>query len=179
MIVPFSDDASRLQRTAASRALESCNLTLERYGLALSSADIRELVASRTEALHTAARVEFGSGVLEDLVRAFASSPYVTQETFAQTIIELQALFYEVRNETLDQIPDEDLISRMRSLFDEFAGGDLDYLGEALLEGLGRSVRDENAAMNAHTLAQHRYNVSDWVDETYAPAWEGASWLDE
>lgn len=179
MIVPFGRDAGEIQLAAVSRTLASCNPALERHGISLSAADIRALAASRTDALVASGRVEFGSGILEDLVLAFAGSPYVAQETFAETIIGLQDLFYEVRNETLDQVPDDDLIAQMRSLFDEFAGGDLDYLAEALLEGLGRRVRDENAAMNAHTLAQHRYNVSDWVDETYAPAWEGASWLDE
>jgi hypothetical protein len=37
----------------------------------------------------------------------------------------------------------------------------------------------DNAAMNAHTLAARRYDVSKWVDATYAPPWEGSSWLDE
>lgn len=179
MIVPFGGDVSAMQLAVASRALESCNPALERQGISLSAADVQALVTSRPRALHTAGRVEFGGGVLEDLVLAFAGSPYVAQETFAETIVDLQDLFYEVRNETLDQIPDDDLIARMRSLFDEFAGGDQDYMAEALIDGLGRRVRDENAAMNAYTLAQHRYNVSDWVDETYAPGWDGASWLDE
>lgn len=168
-----------MRLAAASRALESCNPVLERHGLSLTATDIRVLVASRAEALHAAGRIEFGGGILEDLVLAFAGSPYVSQDTLTETVIEMQELFYEVRNEMLEQIPDDDLIARMRSLFDEFAAGDTSLLAEALLDGLGRRIRDEAAAMNAHTLAQHRYNVSDWVDETYAPAWEGASWLDE
>ncbi len=179
MIVPFSGDLGEIRLAAACRALESCNPALKRHGLSLTAADARALVAGRAEALRATGRIEFGVGIVEDLVLAFAGSPYVSQDTFTETVIELQELFYEARNETLEQIPDDDLIARMRSLFDEFAAGDLDLLAEALLDGLGRRVRDEGAAMNAYTLAQHRYNVSDWVDETYAPAWEGASWLDE
>lgn len=179
MIVPFGQSAADIQLAAASREIEACNPALARHGLSLSEQDIQALVAGRLEALQTAGRIEFGGGVAQDLVLAFAGSPYVSQETLVETILELQELFYEVRNETLDQIPDDELIAKMRSLFDEFAGGDLGYLAEALLDGLGRQVREEDAAMNAPTLAQHRYNVSDWVDETYAPAWEGASWLDE
>ncbi len=176
MIIPFGQDAAQVQIV---RRLESCNPVIERYGLSLSTQDVRALAVGRLEALQTTERIEFGGGVVDDLVLAFASSPYVSQATFVETILELQDLFYEVKNESLEQVPDDELIAKMRSLFDEVAFGDLDYLEEALCEGLGRRVREENAAMNELMLAHHRYNVSDWVDDTYAPAWEGASWLDE
>lgn len=179
MIVPFGEDPAEMQLAAARRSLEACNPLIERYGLSLSAMDIRALAAGRTEALQTAGRIEFGGGVVEDLVLAFASSPYVSQETFVETVLELQELFYEVKNESLEQVPDDELIARMRQLFDEFANGDLGYLEEALVEGLARHVREEDPAMNGIMLAHYRYNVSDWVDATYAPAWEGASWLDE
>jgi hypothetical protein len=179
MIVPFGQDPAQIERMSTGRGLESCNPVLQRYGLSLSAQDVQVLVAGRLEALQATGRIEFGGGVVEDLVLAFAGSPYVSQETFVETVLELQDLFYTVKNETLEQIPDDDLIAKMRSLFDEYANGDLGCLEEALVEGLGRHVREEDAAMNALMLAHHRYNVSDWVDETYAPAWEGASWLDE
>jgi hypothetical protein len=179
MLVPFEQDAVQIQLATASRALESCNQAIGRYGLSLSAQDVRALVAGRLEALQTTERVEFGGDVTKQLVLAFASSPYVSQPTFAETVLELQDLFYEFKNESLEQIPDDELIATMRSLFDEVANGDLDYLAEALFEGLGRHIREEDAAMNGLMLAHHRYDVSRWVDETYAPAWEGASWLDE
>lgn len=179
MLVPLGRDADQTRLTLAYRELESCNPALGRHGLSLSAEDIQTLVAGRSEALRDTGRVEFGGGVVHDLVLAFAGSPYVSQDTFAETILDLQELFYEVKNETLEQVTDDELITKMRSLFDEFASGDIGYLEEALLEGLGRQVRQEDAAMNALMLAHHRYNVSDWVDDTYAPAWEGASWLDE
>jgi hypothetical protein len=192
MIIPFGEDPVSIQRMAAGQALESCNPVIARHGLALSAEDIQALVAGRLDALKIAERVEFGGGVAKELVLAFASSPYVSQSTFVETILELQELFYEVKNESLEQISDDDLIAKMRSLFDDVASGDLGYLEQALLEGLARHVREEplggtdaaepgadEAAMNAVTLAHHRYNVSEWVDETYAPAWDGASWLDE
>lgn len=196
MLLPFRSDADRIQLQATARELESCNAVIGRHGLSLSAGDVHALVASRSDALRTTGRIEFGGGVLKDLVLAFAGSPYVSQASFVDTVVELQDLFYEVKNESLEQIPDDDLIARMRSLFDEVAGGDMGYLEEALLEGLSRRVRDEvagadlreddaadpgadEAVMNGLMLAHHRYNVSDWVDETYSPAWEGSSWLDE
>jgi hypothetical protein len=203
VIVPSWQDPAQIQLAASVRDLEACNREIGRHGLALSPADVQALVAGRVESLRLSDRVEFGGGVAKEIVLAFASSPYVSQSSFVPTVLELQELFYEFKNESLEQVPDEDLIAKMRALFDDPAGGDMGYLEEALFEGLARRVRDEaaggegvaeyaaslgddaadpdtdRAAANAHTLAQHRYNVSDWVDDTYAPGWEGSSWLDE
>ena len=205
MIVPFEQDAGENQLSKAARELDSCNHVIGRYGLSLSTQEIQALVVGRIEALQTTDRVEFGGGVAKELVLAFAGSSYVSQTGFVETILELQELFYEFKNESLEQIPDDELIAKMRWLFDEVANGDLGYLEEALFEGLARRVREEaiggeavseyadsvtdpddaadpdadNAAANAYTLAAHRYDVSSWVDDTYAPGWEGSSWLDE
>ena len=206
MLVPFENDPAQAQLAAAARELESCNRVIERYGLSLSPQDVRALVAGRTEALQVTERVEFGGGVVKQLVLAFAGSPHVSQATFAETVLELQELFYEFKNESLEQIPDDDLIGKMRTLFDDFANGDVEYLAEALFEGIGRRVREDaamgrtdtgphsaqvnpfddvadpdadNAVMNGYKLAAHRYDVSKWVDEDYSPPWDGSSWLDE
>lgn len=192
MIVPFGQNAEQLQIARAVHELESCNPTIARHGLSLSSQDIQALVAGRVEALHETERVEFGRGVTRELVLEFAGSPYVSQADFAERILELQELFYEFKNESLEQVPDDELIGKMRSLFDDVAKGDMAYLAEALFDGLGRHIREEmlgdpdaadpeadEAVMNYYTLAAHRYDISKWVDDTYAPPWEGASWLDE
>ena len=193
MIVPFWEDAAQIQLRAAATELESCNRVTERHGIMLSQQDIQALVLGRLDALQETERVEFGGGVAKDLVLAFAGSAYVSQEDFVETVLELQDLFYEFKNESLEQIPDDDLIGKMRSLFDDVANGDLEYLAEALFDGLGRRVREEsvaadpdaadpdadNAAMHGYQLAAHRYDVSKWVDEDYAPPWDGASWIDE
>lgn len=179
MIVPFGQDAAQLRQAVALRELESCNQVIRRHGLSLSMQDIQTLVVGRIEALETAARVEFGGGVSKELVLGFASSPHVSQDTFVETLLELQDLFYQFKTESLEQITDEELIETMRSLFDDVAFGDLERLAEALFEGLARHVREEAALDDPGSLAPKRMNVVDWTDEEYAPAWEGASWLDE
>jgi hypothetical protein len=191
MIVPFWDDAAQIQLRAAATELESCNQVIGRHGIALSQQDIQALVVGRLDALQDSERVEFGGGVAKDLVLAFASSAYMSQESFVETVLELQDLFYEFKNESLEQITDDELIATMRSLFDDVAFGDIRRLVEALLDGLGRHVREvangddaanpdaDNAVKNGYTLAAHRYDVSKWVDDEYRPAWDGASWLDE
>jgi len=163
----------------------------QRHGITLSPADIQALVVGRVDALQETERVEFGRGVAKDLVLAFSSSVYVAQSSFVQTVLELQDLFYLFKNESDEQIPDDDLIATMRSLYDDVAQGDMQRLTEALFDGLGRHLREEDdasddadpgaddAVMNGYKLAAHRYDVSKWVDEDYAPAWDGASWMDE
>ncbi len=196
MIVPSWHDPARIRLAKAVDELGSCNHEIERYGLSLAIQDIQALVAGRLESLESSDRVEFGgSGVVREIVLAFAGSPFVSQENLVPTLLELQELFYEFKNESLEQIPDDDLIVKMRSLFDDPAQGDLGYLEEALFDGLARRVREEaagsiaeddaadpdadRAAGDAARLAQHRFDVSSWVDDAYAPGWEGSSWLDE
>jgi len=195
VIVPSWQDPVHIQLASAVRELESCNREIQRYGLSLTTGDIHALVAGRRESLGSSDRVEFGGGVVKQIVLAFAASPFVSQENFVPTVLELQELFYDFKNESLEQIPDDDLITKMRSLFDEPSEGDLAYLAEALFDGLARHVREQavgsiadddaadpdadRAAANALTLAHHRFDVSSWVDDTYAPGWEGSSWLDE
>lgn len=180
MIIPFGQDAALIRVAADLRELAACNQVTERYGLSLSARDAQALVAGRLESLRATERVEFGRGVAQDLVLAFCSSPYVSQRTFVETVLELQDLFYGFRNESLEQIPDDELIETMRSLYDNVAHGDLELLAEALFDGLARHVRDEVLDDDDEaSLATRRSSVADWTDEQYAPAWEGASWLDE
>jgi hypothetical protein len=195
VIVPSWQDPAQIQLAKAASELASCNSEIVRYGLSLTPGDIQLLVVGRLESLVLSDRVEFGGGVSKQIVLAFAGSPYVSQGNFVPTVLELQELFYDFKNESLEQITDDDLIAKMRSLFDDPAQGDLGYLEEALFEGLARHVREEaagvvaeddaadpdadRAAANALTLAYHRFDVSSWVDDTYAPGWEGSSWLDE
>lgn len=141
MIMPFVPDSGQSQ-PAAKRELESINQAIGQHGLSLMAADVQALAVGRREALQLSERIEFGGGVAKDLVLAFASSPYVSQTTFVDTVLELQELFYEFKNESLEQIADDELIAKMRSLYDDFADGNLDLLEEALFEGLGRHVRE-------------------------------------
>ena len=191
MIVPFWEDATQVELRAAATELESCNRVLQRHGITLSQQDVQALVVGRLGALQESERVEFGGGVAKDLVLGFAGSPYVSQETFVETVLELQDLFYEFKNESLEQITDDELVATMRSLFDDVAEGDMGRFADALFDGLGRHVREvagaddaadpdaDNALKNSYTLAAHRYDVSKWVDDEFKPAWDGASWLDE
>ena len=102
-------------------------------GLTLTEAQAAELVAARREALVQTGRVEFGSGVTEKLIRAFYTSPYLTKETYAETLQALTELFYQLKNETDDRVGDDALLAEMRARFDGDCGGSLDlFAGDAM-----------------------------------------------
>lgn len=102
-------------------------------GLTLTEAQAAELVAARREALVQTGRVEFGSGVTEKLIRAFYTLPYLTKETYAETLQALTELFYQLKNETDDRVGDDALLAEMRARFDGDCGGSLDLLaGDAM-----------------------------------------------
>lgn len=100
----------------------------ERYGLTLSHADAVMLVYQEADALGKTGRVRFGSSVLEPLARAFCDSPYIQPGDWADTLAQLTALFYDLKNETGDALDDEALIAAMAARFNGEAGGSLDAL---------------------------------------------------
>lgn len=102
-------------------------------GLTLTEAQAAELVAARREALVQTGRVEFGSGVTEKLIRAFYTLPYLTKETYAETLQALTELFYQLKNETDDRIGDDTLLAEMRARFDDDCRSSLALLaGDAM-----------------------------------------------
>lgn len=188
----FPLDIDGLQRTTRIHELELCNQTTRRYGLWLSEQQIETLAGSRRLALKTAERVEFGNGVLKDIIIAFCSSPYLSQDTYESTLLELQDLFYQCKDESFEQVSDEELIETMRSLFDEKAHGSMDYLATVLLDEFCRDVRDE---AHKEEIAEDLFEQTErgwmddtgtprreergWFDDIDAPGWDGESWMDD
>lgn len=134
------------QMLSAVQELQKCNSMTARFGLVLSEGQIQTLVTSRFEALRDAGRVEFGQGIMEKLIYAFCDSPYITQENYEDTLIELQNSFYYYKNESEDQITDNELIDYMKRLFDGKARGSLEYLLGTSLEELCRNARFGNGS---------------------------------
>jgi hypothetical protein len=130
------------QRVLQEQRLRDCNLLSIKYNLRLTERDIQALTNARFSSLKETGRVEFGEGVLEKLIYAFCDSPYLEQETYAQTLAELQDAFYYFKNETLDFMSDDDMIAFMKQHFDSDCEGDVGYLTGSLLEDLGRHVRE-------------------------------------
>ncbi len=128
------------QLSAAEELRQSNALTI-RYGLSLTEKQIQTLAEKRVEALAATGRVEFGHGITKMLIEAFCDSPFITQENYEDTILELLDSFYYFKNESEDRIPDDELIAIMRHNFDTICQGSLEYLSGTTLEDLCRNTR--------------------------------------
>ncbi len=118
-----------------------CNKKTEPYGLVLTSEDVTNLMTTRKSSLTDNQRVEFGSGILPKLIDSFCDSQYINQENYTNTLAELQEVFYLYKNETQDELTDDELISFMRKQFDEICFGDMEYLRNTCLERYARATR--------------------------------------
>ncbi len=113
----------------------------EGYGLTLTEEDAKTLAAARNTTLRTERRLEFGASVLPKLAEAFCDSAYITQDEYAEMLMRLQEIFFAYKNEMMDEISDDELITFMREQFDGVCCGDPDYLEGTCLEIFAEAIR--------------------------------------
>lgn len=118
-----------------------CNQKTEQFGLSLSHKEAGCLMAARQEILKERERVEFSGGILPALIDTFCDSSYISQDNYVEMLGELQDMFYEAKNESEDEMTDQELLDFMRQQFEEVCAGDLDHLRNTCLERLTRAVR--------------------------------------
>lgn len=119
------------------------NQKTEKFGLLLSEEDAKKLVERRKEDLREQQRIEFGEGILPKLIFTFCDSPYLYQENYVETISRLQEIFYLYKNESMDELSDDELLDFMKRAFDGECEGSLEYLEETALEEFARKIRSE------------------------------------
>jgi hypothetical protein len=130
----------------AVNELVECNQMTLHYGLMLLPSEAVELVQARDEALARSGRIEFGGGMLKKLIEKFCSSPYLNRQDYLETLGELTEIFYYFKNESLDGISDDELISLMKECFDSRCGGSIELLQGREMERIARNVRYGDAA---------------------------------
>lgn len=123
------------------RDLVACNDYTKQFGITLSKKEAMELIEERRENLIRQERIEFSEGILTKLIFAFCDSPYIYQNNYVDTIQRLQEIFYLYKNESLDELTDDELIEYMKMQFDGKCQGDLDYLEDTSLEAFARKIR--------------------------------------
>lgn len=119
----------------------SSNQLTQQYGVTLSEKDALMLMENRRESLKESQRIEFGEGILPKLIYHFCDSPYIYQENYADTIAALQEIFYQYKNECLDEMTDDELLGCMKQFFDGPCQGSVEYLEETCLDEIARSIR--------------------------------------
>ena len=125
--------------------LRGVNAVSARFGLRLSEQGMRELAQARTHALTDHGRVELGASAVKNIVDGFCDSPYLLQEDYEATLLELVDAFYYFKNETEDTVSDDDLLTCMKKLFDGKCRGSVDLLQSLYLEELARHIRSDGA----------------------------------
>ena len=130
-----------VQRKQELERVLACNEKTKSFGLTLTEEDAGRLMASRRDSLRTQMRVEFGKGILPEIIETFCDSPYLQQENYADVIAELQEIFYLYKNESEDNLTDEELLTFMKEQFDGVCYGSVAYLEETCLERFARAIR--------------------------------------
>ena len=137
----FALTIQNMKKKQLAMEIKKCNEITMKYGVTLSDTQIESLINKRFESLKNTGRVEFGDGVLKELIEAFCDSPYIIQENYEETLEELQDIFYFFKGEAMEQIADDELIEFMKEYFNGECQGSIEYLSGTNLEELCRNTR--------------------------------------
>lgn len=166
------------KQTQIRQVLDTVSYT-EKFGLTLSEEEAAVLAEERVLALKQERRIEFGEGILPKLIYAFCDSAYIVQENYCDVLMELQEIFYAYKNETMDEMTDDELIAFMREQFEEICFGDLDYLKGTCLNIFAQAVR---AGYSGHQNSggHHEFAPFDivkrWDEELYLDTLRELCW---
>lgn len=117
------------------------NQLSQKHGMVLTEKDARQIINARDNALKTTGRIEVDLRVINEIIRTFCQSPYINQANYADMICQLVEAFYHMKNETREQIGDDDLIYTMRDYFDNRCFGSIELLTGRELEKLVDEIR--------------------------------------
>ena len=120
--------------------LREVNTISTRFGLRLSEEGMLALSQARTLALTDHGRVELGASAVRSIVDGFCDSPYLLQEDYETTLLELVDAFYYFKNACGEQLTDAELIEAMRARYDAYDGSVEAVIGTTL-EALCRARR--------------------------------------
>lgn len=130
-----------LQKREQTEAVLASNQRTGQYGLALTRQDAELLLEARSSVLREQRRIEFGGGILPRMIDIFCDSDFMEQSCYVDTLIRLQEIFYQFKNEMNDEITDDELLCLMREMFEFLCFGDLDYLEGTCLSNFAQAVR--------------------------------------
>lgn len=162
-----------IQKAAETRELIKCNEYSSCYGLTLSNQDIEHLENDRFEALERTKRIEFGGGILPSLIYAFSDSPYIRKADYADTLSDLQELFYQAKNISQGIVSDEEMVGFMKKTFNTAAQGSVELLGDILDDMCTRSAHSGVSAAACCDIEDFSYINHNSDDEGFENQNEG------
>lgn len=108
--------------TVVKNELLEINEKSSDYGLILSSKDVEEVIKSRKNTLKNYSRIDLNMEVTKKLIEILYTSPYTNQDDYVELINDLQDIFYYLKNETLDEISDDDIIEEISQFYEKSSG---------------------------------------------------------
>ncbi len=147
----FMESGRKMQ---ISQVLETNQYT-EKFGLTLTQEEVELLVTEQKQTLKEQKRVELSGSILPKIIYEFCDSDYITADNYTDTLIHLQEIFYQYKNEMLDEITDTELLHFMKEQFETVCSGDLEYLEGTCLNVFAQAVR----------AGYHGYEKSDGYGE--------------
>jgi len=92
------------------------------YGLTLNKEDIKEIINSRNNTLKSYGRIELDINVTKSIIENLYKSQYTDRDDYVELINDLQEVFYYLKNETLDQISDIEIIDIIDEIYNNCSG---------------------------------------------------------
>lgn len=153
MSLPSILNGSSLKEAYAYELIKS-NKKIQERGLALSPLKIQKILESRSNVLQNYGRIELDIKVTKIIVEEISSSVYINSDNFVDNIIDIQDIFYYIKNETEDKIGDQKLLDIIKKYFENECAGSIDLLRskiESFAEGFRRKIAmEENLEGNEY-----------------------------
>ena len=92
------------------------------YGLTLNKEDIKEIINSRNNTLKSYGRIELDINVTKSIIENLYKSQYTDRDDYVELINDLEEVFYYLKNETLDQISDIEIIEIIDEIYNNCSG---------------------------------------------------------
>ena len=112
---------SNLQITQENEILD-LNEKSQIYGLTLNKEDVKEIINSRDNTLKSDGRIELDIGITKMIIENLYKSQYTDKDDYVYAINDLHEVFYYLKNETLDQISDIEIIYIIDEVYNNCSG---------------------------------------------------------
>ena len=112
---------SNLQITQENEIL-NLNEKSQMYGLSLNKEDVKEIINSRDNTLKSYGRIELNISITKMIIENLYKSQYTDKDDYVYAINDLHEVFYYLKNETLDQISDIEIIEIIDEIYNNCSG---------------------------------------------------------
>lgn len=136
----FNSMGSAMKELQAYEILMTNEVT-GKYGLKLTAEDAMEVIEVRNQLLLSYGRVELDMEATKKLIYRFSASPFINQEDYVPALKDLQEVFYYIKNETNDDIGDDNLLEIIEELLNNSCEGSIELLQGKELEAFVRDYR--------------------------------------